>query len=105
MSIREYFINKLAIWLEPVFDRINDNKNTKSVNTVNEAFRAGDESDRKKIKAYDDYVNTRNKRKLDEAVSNMMKWEVTRRELQNQKQPKANKVHRSTSSGSGDLDD
>lgn len=103
MGLRNYIIGKLAVWLEPVIDRIFENKNASSVKAVKEAFIELDESDKKKLKAYNDYVSTRNKKKLDADISNMMRWEVSRQEIQGLKHPKANKVKRSTTSGSGRL--
>jgi len=64
MKIREYIIEKLAQWLEPVFDRIIEKRDAATVAVAKDTFKSANEAaERTKVQvdAYKIKKSTRNK--------------------------------------------
>lgn len=105
MGIKNYVIEKLSIWLEPVFDRISERKAKASleedIRTADNTFKDSTDAAIKIKGQLDTYVSQRKTKKLTEDVTNMVKWDLERKEIQKLKKPKVAKVNRSTTTGRG----
>ena len=103
--IKWFIINVLATLLEPIYDRIVERKNQASTEETNKAVtdivkKSTDAANKQKAEV-DKYKNDRRNKGLTQDLTNMVKWEVTRQEIQKTKKPQVRKVHRATVLASG----
>jgi len=102
-KVKGFIINALASLFEPIYDRLVERKNEKSAEetkrAVTDIIKESTEAANKQKEKVDTYKKDRRVKGLTKDLTNMVKWEVTRQEIQKTKKPKVNKVHRSETLG------